>query len=256
MSSTVRNVLIGFLVALVLLLAIGAYFIYQDNLALNEQITQATSQASSQPTSAPTTDLPSPVSTLPPPMIAQLPTATPSPTPIPTDTPIPTETPIPTATPTVQPTNTKVPVVVAPTSIPLPTAIPATATPANIRGLTATFSLEAGSGATFNPGEQIWFNFVVFNAGTNAVPFGFLGILPRKDGQDRFDLLHDSWTNSEIGPNGLSAGRNWRDHVRELTQSGSYTLRLAICFDADAGTCRSGGGSWHSLSGEIPVTIR
>lgn len=74
--------------------------------------------------------------------------------------------------------------------------------------------------------------------------------MPRKNGADRPDLFQASWGNEVLSVNGLE----WRDHI-DLPESGSYTLRLAICFDADVNACKAGGGSWATLSSEIPVTV-
>ncbi|MCZ7670659.1 MAG: hypothetical protein M5U34_27665 [Chloroflexi bacterium] len=75
--------------------------------------------------------------------------------------------------------------------------------------------------------------------------------MPRKDGQDRWDFFKKSWggNNDKIGPNGLRSEDNMY-----ISEPGNYTLRLVICFD-EYTTCRAGGGTHHTLSQEIPITL-
>ncbi len=110
------------------------------------------------------------------------------------------------------------------------------------------FSVEGGN--AFGTNQMIWFNFVVGNTAGGPVPFGALGVMPRKDGVDRPDMFQASWSNEVLTTGGL----DWRDHI-EIGEPGSYTLRLAICFDADLNACKAGGGTWATLSSEIPVNI-
>lgn len=194
-------------------------------------------------------------STLPAPAVVELPTDTPLPatdTPVPTATPIPTETPVPSATSTaVPPTNTPRPFVPTATVVP-PTNTPAPPPPpVGVAGLIAShFALQARSSYTVN--GQIWFEFTVSNSSGGNVPFECLGVLPRKDGGDRPQWVQVSWggNNDAVPPSGIN---NHEDHI-ELPEAGNYTLRLAISFDA-FNTCSTGGGTWHTLSQEIPITI-
>ena len=182
------------------------------------------------------------------------PTNTPEPTAVPTDTPAPTEVP-PTATNTavpVQPTSLPPPPPPAPTSPP-PTDVPPPPPPAqDTRGLSSTFfQLHDGQSPNVGSGNPIWFHFIVANSGGIPVPFGGLGVLPRKDGADRFDLFQASWGNDAVQPSGL----DWIDHI-DISEGGNYTLRLAVCFDVSVDQCRQGAGNWATLSAEIPVTVR
>lgn len=199
--------------------------------------------------------------TLPPPGMIVLPTNTPPPTNTPEPTPLPTDTPVPTEPPPT-PTNTPAPVVFPtnpPPPPPSPTAPPTNTPgpppappPSNARGLTGTyFALHDGQSNNVGSGERIWFHFTVANSSGAAVPFGALGVLPRKDGADRFDLFQASWGNDVVGVNGL----DWIDNI-VINESGGYTLRLAVCFDVTVDQCRQGQGNWATLSGEIPVTVR
>lgn len=187
---------------------------------------------------------------LPPPQVVMA-TNTPIPitaTPLPTDTPVPTNTPEPTAVP-----PTAVPVV--PTAIP-PTAVPPTEPPpppppaVGVNGLIASkFDVENTSAGK---NEGVWFDFTVSNSTGGDVGYNSLGVMPKKDGVDRWDWYQQSYSgpDSKIGPGGFS----WRDRIK-LPESGSYTIRLVMCFDGYE-TCTTGGGTFHSLSNEVGVTIR
>ncbi|MDX1616680.1 MAG: hypothetical protein R3300_20405 [Candidatus Promineifilaceae bacterium] len=186
---------------------------------------------------------------LPSPQAIVLATSTPEPsaTPLPAETALPTETPLPTAT------NTPRPVVVQPTSPP-PTNTPVpTQPPPNTQGLTLlSFGLQARSEYRVN--GPVWFEFSVANNSGGAVPFGALGVMPKKDGSDRPQWYQHSWggNNDAIPP----AGLQWEDNIR-LPEPGAYSLRLVICFDSYQ-SCRNGGawtGPWVTLSQEVAINI-
>lgn len=178
-----------------------------------------------------------------------LPTAIP--TEAPTEAPpteMPTDTPVPTAVP-----PTARPVVVQPTAAP-PTAttIPPTPVPqVGANGLiAANFAIQ--DRAELTPNGSIWFEFDVANQTGGEVPYNALGVMPRKGGVDRPEWYQQSYggPDSTIKPGGLQ----WEDRIR-LPEVGDYTLRLVVCFDGfDA--CLQQRGTWHSLSPEVPVTIR
>jgi hypothetical protein len=244
--------LLGGLAGLLLIaLIVAGWAILRDS-AGEPEATEGTAvaAATTEPVAAPETA--TATRELPPPIVEILPTDTPLPTPTPTDTPVPTNTPVPseTPTPTATPTNTRPPAVIQtfPTNTP-PPAPTNTPVPVNTNGLSASFSLEGGP--VYATGADIWFNFNVTNASGGPVAFGALGVYPRKGGQDRLDMFQFSWTDQVITTGGLE----WRDHIN-LDEAGAYTLRLAICFDADFNACREGGGRWVSLSGEIPITVQ
>jgi len=167
-------------------------------------------------------------------------------------TPDPTETPLPTNT-LPPPTATRTPVpVILPTNPPPPpadTPVPPPP-PQDTRGLIANhFALQDRS--DFRVNQAVWFEFSVVNTTGHPVAYDSLGAMPRKDGQDRVDWFQHSWggNDDEIGPGGLTADDNIK-----LPESGNYTLRLVICFDG-LDTCRSGAGTYLTLSNEIPFTI-
>jgi hypothetical protein len=112
-----------------------------------------------------------------------------------------------------------------------------------------SFGIEGGP--AFSVNALIWFNFDIANISGGPVPYGALGVMPKKDGGDRQDWYQHSWggNNDAITPDGLV----WRDNIK-LPEGGNYTLRLVICFE-DYGACTSGQGNWVALSHEVPVTI-
>ena len=173
-----------------------------------------------------------------------------------TDTPEPTTTLEPT---TVPPTNTPVPIQPTnPPPPPPPTAVPPTAPPPpppppaiGANGLVAShFAVLDNS--DFRVNKQVWFDFVIDNQTGNDVSYNSLGVMPRKDGNDRVEWYQQSYSgkNSTIGPGGFE----WKDNIK-LPEAGDYTLRLVMCFDGYE-VCTTGGGPYHSLSGEIPITIK
>lgn len=177
-----------------------------------------------------------------------LPTAIP--TVAPTEAPpteVPTDTPVPTAVP-----PTAAPVVVQPTAVP-PTATPIPPTPApqiGANGLMASHFAVQDRAQLFVNGD-IWFEFNIANSTGNDVPFDALGVMPKKNGVDRKEWYQHSYggNNDVIPPGGLA----WDDHIN-LPEAGDYTLRMVVCFDGPA--CLAQTGTWHTLSQEIPVSIR
>jgi hypothetical protein len=192
---------------------------------------------------------------LPAPVVEVLATDTPLPTDTPTDTPEPTATPEETDTPEPTATSTPVPpapVIVLPTSTPVPPTSPPppTAVPVNTHGLQGThFAVQSRSNYTVN--GEIWYEFTVQNNSGGPVPFQALGALPKKNGADRGDLFKLSWGGNDdvIHPGGLTA----EDWIK-LPETGNYTLRLVICFEA-LSACQNGSSPWVTLSQEVPVTI-
>ena len=192
--------------------------------------------------------------TLSPPLVAVV-TNTPIPA---TDTPAATATAVPTAVP---PTNTPVPI---PPTNPPPPPPPATAVPVppteppppppppaiGANGLVASsFVVENPETGTNQP---VWFEFTLDNQTGSDVPYNALGVMPRKDGVDR-----PEWYQQSYGGRGstISAGGfTWKDNIK-LPETGDYGLRLVMCFDG-FNTCLQQEGTWHSMSGEIPVKIR
>ena len=190
--------------------------------------------------------------TLPPPILEEIPTNTPLPatdTPTPTETPIPTDTPTPTNTP-IPATNTPIPPPPTNTPIPVPPTDTPIPPPPGVNGIVGNY-LNLLPDSSYSAGGRIWFEFSVSNITGSPIPYNVLGVMPRKDGQDRVDWFQMSYggSNSTLKPEGLT----WKDNIK-MRESGNYTLRLAVCFDG-VDTCRNGGGTFHTLSPEIPVTI-
>lgn len=203
------------------------------------------------------------LATLPPPIVVE---ATNTPIPV-TNTPQATATPENTNTPEVTdvpptdtpapipPTNTPQPV--QPTNPPPPPPPTETAEPPpppppakGANGLVAShFALQDRS--DYSAGGSVWYEFTVSNSTGGEVSYNALGVMPKKDGVDRFEWYQQTYggQNSTIKPGGLT----WEDRIK-LPEPGSYTLRLVICFDG-FDTCLQGGGAWHTLSDEIGVQI-
>ena len=244
--------------AAILMIALGAvFFLVLRDVLGSDDVAQA-------PTLAPTaegaatddaTELPPPAIEVPPTFTA-VPSdtpgdPTPTNTPGPSSTPQSTDAPVPTRTPTFPPPTATSP---PPPPPPPPTAVPPTSPPApppdDTRGLTATnFRLQDRSNYTV--GGQVWFEFTIVNTTGGEVPYNRLGVLPRKGGVDRFDWFQQSYggPNASIKPAGLSH----EDNIK-LPEAGSYTLRLAICFETWEAS-NSSGGSWAAMSPEIPINI-
>ena len=185
----------------------------------------------------------------PPPSPTALPTTEPTATPLPTETPVPTETPLPTNTPIPQPTA------VPPTATPVPpTETPKPSGPVpgeGTRGLTGTLAFREGKVAT-NPGGDIWYDWVVNNTTGGEVAYSSIGVMPRKDGQDKPQWYQNNYgsDNSTIKPSGLEWGANIK-----IPDTGNYTFRLVVCFDG-FNTCKNGNGTYYTLSSELPLTIQ
>ncbi|MFN2117900.1 MAG: hypothetical protein ACK2T1_09460 [Candidatus Promineifilaceae bacterium] len=198
--------------------------------------------------------------TLPPPIIVEasdtpIPaTDTPQATPTQESTSTPEETEVPateTFTP-VPPTNTAQPV--QPTSPPPPTEtpepLPTAPPPKGVNGLVAShFALQDRS--DYHAGGSVWFEFTIANDTGNEVPYNALGVMPKKDGIDRFEWYQQTYggKNSTISAGGFS----WEDRIK-LPEAGNYTLRLVMCFDG-YDNCLQGGGTWQTMSDEIAVQI-
>ncbi len=198
------------------------------------------------------TAVPTSAGTLPPPIVAVA-SFTPTPTPAVTNTPTATATPevtnTPTATP-VPPTNTPAPIPptatpVLATDTPVPTPVPQI----GANGLIAR-SFNVQDRSEFKPNGSVWFGFVVGNETGGEVPYFSIGVMPKKDGVDRPEWYQHSYggRGSTVKPGGLE----WEDRIK-LPETGSYTVRLVVCFDSDR--CADGEGTFHSLSNEIPVNI-
>lgn len=255
MNNTLKFVVIGLAGLMILLLAVVFVLVLQNTLS---------TPSDTSPTIAPTAQALAPtaaqIAELPPPQLNVPATFTPPPTSEPSDTPEqaalnPTNTPAPTNTlPPPTPTRTPVPVVLPTnTSAPPPptnTPAPPTPPPQDTRGLVATnFALQDRSDYRVN--QEVWFEFNLVNNTGGEVPYSALGVLPKKGGSDRGDWFQQSWggSNATIKPEGLE----WEDRIK-LPESGTYTLRLVICFD-NVSSCVNGQEAWVTLSEEIPVTI-
>lgn len=255
-NKTLRNVLIGAMGVLILLLVVAAVLLMQEN---QETAVAPTADAVADlPTELPVTETAVPASPtiLPPAVVEILPTNTPLPSPTPTETPLPTETALPTNTATaVPPTNVPQPTAVPATSTPVPptnTPVPSGPQPTNANGLVGqSFALQDWR-TSRTPGGQIWYEWRVGNTTGAGVPYSTIGVMPRRNGQDIVAWYQNNWggNNDVMPPEGLS----WPSWM-SIPEAGDYTLRLVVCFDGYQ-NCLSGGGTFHTLSQEIPISIR
>ena len=247
MNRTLSIIVMALAGLMILILALALYLMLTETLVDGD-----VEEAASIPTLVVATATKQEPPSLPTAVVEVIPTQTVPPSPTSTDTPLPTNTPEPTETP-VPPTNTPVPVIVPtnpPPPPPPPTNTPEPPPPPSTNGLVLNaFSIEGGP--TFPANQPIWFNFDIANVAGGPVPFGALGVMPKKDGGDRLDWYQHSWggNNDSIPTNGLV----WRDNIR-MPEPGSFTLRLVICFEG-YGACTSGQGNWVTLSHEVPINI-
>lgn len=263
-----RFLIVGLLILAVLLFVVGGGMLYVGLTSENEpdvetavtptsdvativaQTVEAISQASVEPTGVVPT-LPPAADTAtsgPPPTVTEMATEVPTETPLPTATPIPTET----AT-AVPPTSTPVPII--PTNTPAPptnTAPPPGPQPGNHRGLQASHFALQDWRTNLVPNGEIWYEWTISNTSGGGVPYSTIGVMPRKDGVDRVEWYQNNWggNNDVMPPEGLS----WPSWM-SVPESGNYTLRVVVCFDGFQ-ACLNGQGTFHTLSQEIPVTIR
>jgi len=193
---------------------------------------------------------------LPPAVVEFLPTSTLLPSATPTATQLPTETPLPTSTATAVPS----------TNVPPPTAVPATATavpptntpvpsgpqPTNANGLVGQSFVLQDWRTSLTPGGQIWYEWQIGNTAGGGVPYSTIGVMPRRDGADIVAWYQNNWGgNDDVMSTG---GLSWPSWMA-IPEAGDYTIRLVVCFDGFQ-NCLSGGGTFHTLSQEIPVSIR
>ncbi|MCP4421941.1 MAG: hypothetical protein GY805_35455 [Chloroflexi bacterium] len=260
-NKSLRGVLMGMLGLLMLVLIVSIVLLIMDRretATVEETVTEAT-EVADVPTAVPATKVPvenSAPTVLPPAVVVFLPSSTPLPSATPTATPLPTETPLPTATATaVPPTNVPPPTAVPATNTAVPptnTAVPSGPQPTNANGLVGQSFVLQDWRTSLTPGGQIWYEWSIGNTAGGGVPYSTIGVMPRRDGQDIVAWYQNNWggNNDTMPPEGLS----WPSWM-SLPETGDFTLRLVVCFDGFQ-NCLSGGGTFHTLSQEIPVSIR
>lgn len=255
-NKTLRSVLIGALGILILLLIVAIILVIRDNAATADSIEPTTEAVADLPTVATETAVSVSPTVLPPAVVEILPTNTPLPSPTPTETAVPTETPLPTNTATaVPPTNVPPPTAVPATNTPVPptnTPVPSGPQPTNANGLVGQSFVLQDWRTSLTPGGQIWYEWQIGNTSGGGVPYSTIGVMPRRNGQDIVAWYQNNWggNNDVMPPEGLS----WPSWM-SIPEAGDYTLRLVVCFDGFQ-NCLSGGGTFHTLSQEIPVSIR
>ncbi|MCB8979829.1 MAG: hypothetical protein H6657_20655 [Ardenticatenaceae bacterium] len=255
-NKTLRNVLIGAMGVLILLLVVAAVLLLQEG--QETAVAPTADVVADLPTELPATEtaVPAAPTVLPPAVVEILPTNTSLPSPTPTETALPTETPLPTSTATaVPPTNVPQPTAVPATSTPVPptnTPVPSGPQPTNANGLVGQSFVLQDWRTSLTPGGQIWYEWRIGNTSGAGVPYSTIGVMPRRNGQDIVAWYQNNWggNNDVMPPEGLS----WPSWM-SIPETGDYTLRLVVCFDGYQ-NCLSGGGTFHTLSQEIPISIR
>ena len=255
-NRTLRNVLVGGLGLLILILLVAIVLVIRDNRTTTVEPTAETVAEAATEVPATETAAPASPTVLPPAVVEILPTETPLPSPTATDTPVPTETALPTNTATpIPPTNIPAPTAVPPTATPVPptnTPVPSGPQPTNANGLVGQSFVLQDWRTSLTPGGQIWYEWRVGNTSGAGVPYSTIGVMPRRNGQDIVAWYQNNWggNNDVMPPEGLS----WPSWMA-IPEAGDYTLRLVVCFDGFQ-NCLNGGGTFHTLSQEIPVSIR
>lgn len=155
----------------------------------------------------------------------------------------------PSSTPTRTATPTKTP-------IPCPASTPALVQTFTNNGIRGDYFRLSNNLNCFNPGEDVWFEFSATNTNTNAVYVGGLGAYwcTDKPGQ----CTQASW--GDFSFSGTSAGADnnvleWNDHLNIAT-SGTYQVRLGVCWLGSRTDCENNPGAWQALSGPITIVIR
>lgn len=269
---TLRGLLMGMFGVIVVLLVLVAVLLVRDmrrstepeaeNVAVATSSVETVAEAATVVDVVTPTTRPNETTTLPPPLVQELPTNTPLPTDTATNTPVSTETPLPTDT--AVPSATFVPPTNPP---PLPTAVPPTATftpvpptatpsgpqPTVANGLQGGgFELQEWR-TSLTPGGAIWYEWTVINTTSSDVPYSTIGVMPRRNGQDVIAWYQNNWGgNNDAMPAGSTL--TWPSWL-SIPEAGDFTLRVVVCFDGYQ-ACTSGGGTFYTLSQEITVSIR
>ena len=169
------------------------------------------------------------------PLVAKYPTLTPSATPTPTNTPTPSQMPTVTRTPTVTSTPTR-------TSTPVQMY-----TYDGFRG--NYFRLLSASAAR---SEDVWFEFSVTNTNPDARYIGGLGAYWCTGSPPCTQASWGDFTFSAAPPGNVL---EWNDHLN-ISTSGTYSVRLGICFLGSRTNCENNPSAWHALSDPITLVIR
>jgi hypothetical protein len=174
------------------------------------------------------------------PLVAKYPTLTPSATPTPTNTPTPSQTPTRTATPT---------------STQTPTLTPTAVQMYTYDGFRGNYFRLLSASAARN--EDVWFEFSVTNTNPNARYIGGLGaywnsctVVPGS-----VYCTQASWGDFTFSATPPDNVIEWNDHLN-IPTSGTYSVRLGICFLGSRTNCENNPSQWHPLSDPITLVIR
>jgi hypothetical protein len=152
----------------------------------------------------------------------------------------------------------------APTQVP-PTQPPASAgspiaTGSGTRGITGRLEIDSGR-LQYAANERIWFFETIQNTTGSAIQYGIIGVQARNtaNGTSQFQT---SWS-ALTGPRQIDAnctgptdrcGGTWRDGMN-ISSTGTYELRLSICYNLTIQECQSAGAQWEYLTGPIVITV-
>jgi len=94
----------------------------------------------------------------------------------------------------------------------------------------------------------VWFEFEAQNINNfTLIDVGGLGAYWSTGNQA-------SWGDFDFEP-GYEKRITWNDHLN-ISTSGTYQVRLGICFLSSRSACNANPGAWHALSGPITIVIR
>lgn len=168
--------------------------------------------------------------------------------PSPTPTYTPTATPTPTRTPTATATR---PLLACPGTGPSPANVFYTSQN-KVRG--EVFRLKDGQGNCVMPGEDVWFYFEARNLTGNTLRVGGLGALWCQD-KPGGQCTQASWGDFDWIPPYADMVIAHEDHLN-IYVSGTYQVRLGICWLGSRTDCENNPGQWDYLSSSITVVIR
>ena len=99
--------------------------------------------------------------------------------------------------------------------------------------------------------NKFWLEWTANNTTGNDIPYKAMGIMPRRDGVDypKWFTFHYGGDDSVLKPQ----GRTWKAWAT-VPEAGNYTFRLVVCFEG-LDICKNGGGTYHTITNEVPLTI-
>lgn len=163
---------------------------------------------------------------------------------------MPTLTPTRTATATPTPTAT-------PTSVPCPAGTPVPVSKfytSQNKVVGQAFRLQAGQSNCVTPGQDVWFYFEAKNLPNTTFRVGGLGAIwcTNKTGGQ---CTQASWGDFNWGWPEAEQVIAHEDHLN-ISVSGTYQVRLGVCWLASRTDCENNPASWEYLSDPLTVVVR